>query len=119
MAQRCRARMDSPAFCLADGCGSFVRTCDIPVVSALAAAISWDSFDAADRCLDGEHHSHLHHVALAGAGAPMGFTTPMGDVAGIWMLGNHGRAYRTSQDERKRSPNDAHQVGGLKGPTIF
>ena len=51
---------------------SFVRTCGVPLVSAMAASVSNFVLDAADHRLDGEHYPHICHVALARTWTPGG-----------------------------------------------
>ena len=58
--------------CLANGRISVVRPGCLPVVSALAAAVSDFDFDAAARRLDREHYPHLRQLALAHAWTSVG-----------------------------------------------
>jgi hypothetical protein len=82
----------SGPICLAHGSISFVCPRRLPVVSSLAAAISYVGFDAADHHLDCEHYPHLLHVALAHTGASVGRASRLGNAAGIRMRGN-GRCH--------------------------
>jgi hypothetical protein len=75
-------------YCVANGSISFVRTRCVPMVSSLAAAISYIGLDAGDHRLDCEHFPHLCHVALAHAWASVGAASCLGNVAGIRMRGN-------------------------------
>src|ERR1700747_1763463 len=73
-----------------------MRTCRIPVVSSLAAAISDVGLDAADHPVDGEHYPHIRSMALARTWASVGSASWVGNAAGIRMHGNSGCNYRVS-----------------------
>ncbi len=76
--------------CLAHGSNSVVRTCCVPMVSALAAAVSDIGVDTADHRLDREHYPHLCPVALAHTRTSVGGASWLGHAGGIRMRGRSG-----------------------------
>ena len=58
--------------CLADGRNAFVRPRRIPLVSALALALSDVALEPADYRLDAKHHPHVRDVALPHGWSSMG-----------------------------------------------
>jgi hypothetical protein len=93
----------SSRICLANGRISLVRTCRIPLVSALATAISDVTLDAVDHRLDGQHNPHVRSMALARTWASMGSASRLGNAGGIRMRGNGLCRYRIPPDHTATS----------------
>ena len=99
---------------MAHGSISFVRTCRVPMVSTLAAAISDVGLDAADHRLDYEHYPHLRQLALAHTWTSVGAASWLGNAAGIWMRGNGRCNYRFAPDHTTGSAAMRNRRIGVK-----
>ena len=81
-------RVLSRSICLADGSDAFVRPRRIPLVSALAAAISDVALESADDRVEREYYPHLCNVAPPHAGSSLGSASWLGDAGGVRVYGN-------------------------------
>jgi hypothetical protein len=99
MAKKRTARVVAGHICLANGSISLVRARRIPLVSALAAAISDIGLDHGSHRLDGEHYPGICPVALARTWTSVGAASCLGNAAGIRLRRNRSRNYRFAPDQ--------------------
>src|SRR5207244_3918132 len=114
LAKKRSARVVSGRICLADGSISFVRTCRIPMVSSLAAAIFDVGLDVVNHPLDCEHFPDLRYVALAHTWASVGVASWLDNAACIRMCCDSCRNYRFAPDPTVARAPMLNGVGSVK-----